>query len=72
MKTLVTTLALSAAAIIPLTAHAASRAHVHAQGQHAVALPHIYWQGTDLGTDPDPNIRFQIQRDADASTASNR
>jgi hypothetical protein len=76
MKTLITALALSTAAIVPVTAHAAPRAQVHAhghlQGHHVAATRHIYWQGTDLGTDPDPNIRIQIRRDADASTASNR
>jgi hypothetical protein len=72
MKTLITALALSAAAVVPVTAYAAPRAHAHIGHQHAVAHPHIYWQGTDLGTDPDSNIRFEIRRDADASTASNR
>jgi hypothetical protein len=26
--------------------------------------PHIYWQGRDIGTDPDPNVWFELQRDA--------
>jgi hypothetical protein len=72
MKTLVAALALSAAAVVPVTAYAAPRGHGHIGHQHAVVHRHIYWEGTDLGTDPDPNIRFEIRRDADASTASNR
>jgi hypothetical protein len=68
MKMLVTALAFSAA--VPLTAHASLHARIPAGGQHIVARPHIYWQRTDLGTDPDPNIRFQMRRDADL-TASN-
>jgi hypothetical protein len=80
MKTLITALALSAAAIVPLTAHAGPRAHAHAyahagsrpfvHGQRFAAYPHIYWQGQDLGTDPDTNIRVQMRRDADSFTSN--
>lgn len=72
MKTLITAFALSVAAIVPIAAHAAPRAPVHTYGQHVVAPPHVYWQGVDLGTDPDPSVRLQMQRDADSSAASNR
>jgi hypothetical protein len=71
MKTLITALAFSAAAIVPLTAHASPREPVHAVDHKVAATyPHIYWQGTDLGTDPDPQIRFQIRRDADMSSSN--
>jgi len=49
---------------------AASKTHkAKAKGYHAYASepqqPHeLYgWEGQLLGTDPDPNIRFQLQRD---------
>ena len=78
MKTLIIALALSAAAIVPFTADASPRAHahigsrhvVHASGRHFVARPHIYWQGQDLGTDPDRNIRYQMWRDADLAASN--
>jgi hypothetical protein len=70
---LITALALSAAAIVPLTAHASPRkpVPVHVVDHRvAAAYPHIYWQGTDLGTDPDRRIRFQMRRDADLSSSN--
>jgi hypothetical protein len=78
MKTLIIALALSAAAIVPLTAHAGPRAQaqagsrkvVHVSGRHFVARPHVYWQGQDLGTDPDRNIRYQMWRDADLAASN--
>jgi hypothetical protein len=44
-----------------------ARAHVHT-GQ-LVAFPRISWEREDVGTDPDPDIRFQIRRDADCSAS---
>jgi hypothetical protein len=85
MGTFITALAVSAAVIVPLTAQAGSRAHAHAgsrtvshagghlthaRGQQFVARSHIYWQGRDLGTDPDPYVRFEIRRDADLSASN--
>jgi hypothetical protein len=78
MKTLILALAVSAAAVVPLTAHAGPPAHAHAgshhvvhvSGRHFVARPHIYWQSRDLGTDPDRNIRFQMWRDADLAASN--
>jgi len=49
---------------------AASKTHkAKAKGYHAYASQpprahELYgWEGQLLGTDPDPNIRFQLQRD---------
>lgn len=86
MKTLITALVLSVAAIVPLTADAGPRTHVRTGGQqilhsgarqfpHArrpkvAAIRHIYWQSEDIGTDPDRNIRYQMRRDADLSASN--
>jgi len=60
---LITTPALAA------TVHKGKASHHYAsdpgpdasQGQRS---PEVYgWDGRDLGTDPDPNIRFQLWRD---------
>ena len=60
---LITTPALAA------TVHKGKASHHYAsdpgpdasQGQRS---PEVYsWDGRDLGTDPDPNIRFQLLRD---------
>jgi hypothetical protein len=72
-------LILSAAALLTLAASpasAASRKHVrhhHAHDVHGGYQPFtggsvwsggpIYQQGFYLGTDPDPNVRFEINRD---------
>ena len=35
-----------------------------AYAQQSQRSPEVYsWDGRDLGTDPDPNIRFQLLRD---------
>ena len=35
-----------------------------AYAPHTQRTPEVYsWDGRDLGTDPDPNIRFQLLRD---------
>jgi len=35
-----------------------------AYAPHTQRPPEVYsWDGRDLGTDPDPNIRFQLLRD---------
>jgi heat shock protein HslJ len=58
----------AAAALMASPALAASKTHkakysnAHAsQPQQAHEL--YGWEGQPLGTDPDPNIRFQLQRD---------
>lgn len=43
------------------TTHYASEPAYSSQMQRS---PEVYsWDGRDLGTDPDPNIRFQLLRD---------
>ncbi len=53
MNTLITALALSAAAII-LCRRMRARAHVRTGSQKSVASPHICWEGNDTGTDLEP------------------
>jgi len=62
----------SAAALVATPALAAthkSKAMHHYASEPAYApqnqrSPEVYsWDGRDLGTDPDPNIRFQLLRD---------
>jgi hypothetical protein len=60
---LVTTPALAA------TVHKGKATHHYASDPDSYASqsqrsPEVYsWDGRDLGTDPDPNIRFQLLRD---------
>ena len=70
MKRVIIGLAFSVAAIVPLTAHANPHKPVHVAYHKVAATPHIYWQGADLGTDPDRQIRFQMRRDADLSSSN--
>ena len=60
----------AAAALMASPALAASKTHkAKAKAYHAYASQpqqahELYgWEGQLLGTDPDPNIRFQLQRD---------
>jgi hypothetical protein len=60
----------AAAALMASPALAASKTHKpKAKGYYAYASQpqqahELYgWEGQLLGTDPDPNIRFQLQRD---------
>jgi len=51
------------------TIHKGKASHHYASDSDAYASqtrrpPEVYsWDGRDLGTDPDPNIRFQLLRD---------
>ena len=51
------------------TLHKSKASHHYASDSDAYASqtrrpPEVYsWDGRDLGTDPDPNIRFQLLRD---------
>jgi len=64
MKTIVTALALSIVTATPMLAQAATRPSAQASDQQLTQSPHIYWHGQDIGTDPDPSVRFDLQRDA--------
>ena len=61
--------ALSVAALIATPALASKAHKARAKGSDAYASQpqqahELYgWEGQLLGTDPDPNIRFQLQRD---------
>jgi hypothetical protein len=63
MKTLITILTLSIVTVTPMLAQAAPRSSAH-ESQQVTQSPHIYWQGRDIGADPDPNVRLELQRDA--------
>jgi hypothetical protein len=52
-----------------MTAHASVGMFILAAG-NSPSSPHICWEGNDMETDLEPNIRFQIQRDPDWSTAN--
>ena len=69
MKKTVLALAVMGTALSVTTANATQPRHRHhhhraAQAQSDRGYPQPIYNGQDyLGTDPDPNIRFQIQRD---------
>jgi hypothetical protein len=64
MKTFIMILTLSIVTATPMLAQAAARSSARESVQQVAQTPHIYWQGRDIGTDPDPNVRFELQRDA--------
>ena len=69
LSTAVSVAALIATPALATTIHKgkASRHYASDSGAYASRtqrLPEVYsWNGRDLGTDPDPNIRFQLLRD---------
>jgi len=63
MKTFITVLTLSIVATTPMLAQAAAPPSARESHQQVMATPHIYWRGRDIGTDPDANVRFELQRD---------
>ena len=63
MKTFINVLALWVVAATSTLAQAAAPSKAHESHQQVTASPHIYWRGQDIGTDPDPNVRFELQRD---------
>jgi hypothetical protein len=82
MKTIVTIVAL--ATLIATPAFAAQKKHsqnvrsqeAYAQAQQQQAQPHstnrnfdVYQNGQYVGSDPDPRIRFQLQREDNSTSA---
>jgi hypothetical protein len=70
LPTAVSVAVLIATPALAATVHNGKASHHHAaSGSDAYASQtqrpnEIYsWDGRDLGTDPDPNIRFQLRRD---------
>jgi hypothetical protein len=64
MKTLITVLTLSIATATPMLAQAASRHSVQGSHQQLTRSPAITFEGRNIGTDPDPNVRFDLNRNA--------
>jgi hypothetical protein len=63
MKTFITMLILSIVTATSMLTPAAARSSAQSD-QQVMQSPHIYWQGRDIGTDPDQNVRFELRRDA--------
>lgn len=61
MKTLITVLTLSIVTATPMLAQAASR---HVQGSGQQLSNSVTFEGRNIGTDPDPNVRFDLNRNA--------
>jgi hypothetical protein len=64
MKILFAALTASFVVLAPLASHATPRESGPANPQQHVSTPHVYWEGKDIGTDPDRNVRFELERDA--------
>ncbi len=64
---------LGLATLVATPAFAQKQAHrAYAAGAYASAIePQVVSQGRNIGTDPDPSIRFELQRDSSTYTTSN-
>jgi hypothetical protein len=69
LLTVVGAAALMTTPALAATVHKGKASHHYASDPNPFASqsqrpPEVYsWDGRDLGTDPDPNIRFQLLRD---------
>jgi len=64
MKTLITVLTLSIVTATPMLAQAASRHGVQGSHQQLTRSNNITFEGRNIGTDPDPNVRLELSRNA--------
>jgi hypothetical protein len=64
MKALITVLTLSIVTATPMLAQAASRHSVQDSRQQLTPSNNVTFEGRNIGTDPDPNVRFELNRNA--------
>ena len=64
MKTLITVLTLSIVTATPMLAQAASRHSVQDSHQQLTPSNNVTFEGRNIGTDPDLNVQFDLNRNA--------